>query len=179
MTWSASATHEFDYGYPQLQENMKKAKFAVLCSNVLDAENKPIFEANKIIEKGGVKIGFFGMETPETQTKTNPALIKGLTFLTDSTETTIWQNAQAQVDALKAAGADVVVCLAHLGVDESSVPYRSYDLYEKVTGLDFIIDGHSHTVMEKGEKDEPIQSTGTKFANIGVIVVDNAHEEDL
>ena len=153
---------------------MKKAKFAVLCSNVLDAENKPIFEANKIIEKGGVKIGFFGMETPETQTKTNPALIKGLTFLTDSTETTIWQNAQAQVDALKAAGADVVVCLAHLGVDESSVPYRSYDLYEKVTGLDFIIDGHSHTVMEKGEKDEPIQSTGTKFANIGVIVVDNA-----
>ncbi len=166
--------HEFDYGYPQLQENMKKAKFAVLCSNVLDAENKPIFEANKIIEKGGVKIGFFGLETPETQTKTNPALIKGLTFLTDSTETTIWQNAQAQVDALKAAGADVVVCLAHLGVDESSVPYRSYDLYEKVTGLDFIIDGHSHTVMEKGEKNEPIQSTGTKFANIGVIVVDNA-----
>ena len=166
--------HEFDYGYPQLQENMKKAKFAVLCSDVLDAENKPIFEANKIIEKGGVKIGFFGLETPETQTKANPALIKGLTFLTDSTETTIWQNAQAQVDALKAAGADVVVCLAHLGVDASSEPYRSYDLYSKVTGIDFIIDGHSHTVMEKGDKGEPIQSTGTKFANIGVIVIDNA-----
>ena len=157
--------HEFDYGYPQLQENMKKAKFAVLCSNVLDAENKSIFEANKIIEKGGVKIGFFGLETPETQTKANPALIKGLT---------IWQNAQAQVDALKAAGADVVVCLAHLGVDASSEPYRSYDLYSKVTGIDFIIDGHSHTVMEKGDKGEPIQSTGTKFANIGVIVIDNA-----
>ena len=166
--------HEFDYGYAQLQENMKKAKFKVVCSDVLDAEGAPIFAANTIIEKGGVKIGFFGLETPETQTKANPTLIKGLTFLTETTTPTIWENAQAQVTALKAAGADVVVCLAHLGVDESSEPYRSYDLYSKVTGIDFIIDGHSHTVMEKGTKEEPIQSTGTKFANIGVIVIDNA-----
>ncbi len=166
--------HEFDYGFPQLQENMKNADFTVLCSDVLDAEGAPIFEANTIVEKGGVKIGFFGLETPETQTKANPALIKGLTFLTDSTDTTIWQNAQAQIDALKADGADLVVCLSHLGVDASSEPYRSYDLYKEVTGLDFIIDAHSHTVMEKGENDEPIQSTGTKFANIGVIVIDNA-----
>lgn len=166
--------HEFDYGFPQLQENMKKADFTVLCSDVLDAEGAPIFEANTIVEKGGMKIGFFGLETPETQTKANPALIKGLTFLTDSTDTTIWQNAQAQIDELKADGADLVVCLSHLGVDASSEPYRSYDLYKEVTGLDFIIDAHSHTVMEKGENDEPIQSTGTKFANIGVIVIDNA-----
>ncbi len=166
--------HEFDYGYAQLQENMKKAKFKVVCSDVLNAEGKPIFEANTIIEKGGVKIGFFGLETPETQTKANPTLIKGLTFLTETTTPTIWENAQVQVTALKAAGADVVVCLAHLGVDDSSEPYRSYDLYSKVTGIDFIIDGHSHTVMEKGTKEEPIQSTGTKFANIGVIVIDNA-----
>ena len=166
--------HEFDYGYPQLKENMKKAEFDVLCSNVLDAEGNPIFKANTIVEKGGMKIGFFGMETPETQTKANPALVQGLTFLTEETETTIWQNAQAQVNALKAEGADVIVCLAHLGVDVSSEPYCSSDLYKKVTGIDFIIDGHSHTVMEKGENDEPIQSTGTKFANIGVIVIDNA-----
>ena len=166
--------HEFDYGYAQLQENMKKAKFKVVCSDVLNAEGKPIFEANTIIEKGGVKIGFFGLETPETQTKANPKLIQGLTFLTKDTTPTIWENAQVQVTALKAAGADVVVCLAHLGVDDSSEPYRSYDLYSKVTGIDFIIDGHSHTVMEKGDKNEPIQSTGTKFANIGVVVIDNA-----
>ena len=166
--------HEFDYGYAQLKENMTKAHFEVLCSDVLDADGNPIFDAHIVIEKGGVKIGFFGLETPETQTKANPALIKGLTFLTETTELTIWQNAQAQVDALKTEGADIVVCLSHLGVDKSSEPYRSYDLYSKVTGIDFIIDAHSHTVMEKGEKDEPIQSTGTKFANIGVIVIDNA-----
>lgn len=166
--------HEFDYGYPQLQENINKAAFKVLCADVLKADGTPIVDANTIIEKGGVKIGFIGLETPETQTKANPALIKGLTFLTESTDPTIWYKAQAEVYALQASGADIIVCLSHLGVDESSEPYRSYDLYSKVKGIDFIIDAHSHTVMEKGANGEPIQSTGTKFANIGVIVIDNA-----
>ena len=57
--------HEFDYGYAQLAENMKAAKFKVLCADVLGADGKTIFDANTIIEKGGVKIGFFGLETPE------------------------------------------------------------------------------------------------------------------
>lgn len=70
--------HEFDYGYAQLAENMKAAKFKVLCADVLGADGKTIFDANTIIEKGGVKIGFFGLETPEAQTKANPKLIEGL-----------------------------------------------------------------------------------------------------
>ena len=73
--------HEFDYGYAQLAENMKAAKFKVLCADVLGADGKTIFDANTIIEKGGVKIGFFGLETPEAQTKANPKLIEGLKFL--------------------------------------------------------------------------------------------------
>ena len=44
---------------------MKAAKFKVLCADVLGADGKTIFDANTIIEKGGVKIGFFGLETPE------------------------------------------------------------------------------------------------------------------
>lgn len=73
--------HEFDYGYEQLKSNMSEAKFKVLCANVLDAEGNSIFDATAIKEVNGVKIGFFGLETPETQTKANPALIKGLQFL--------------------------------------------------------------------------------------------------
>ena len=72
--------HEFDYGYEQLMLNMAKANFQVLCANV-SKDGKSIFDANTIIEKGGMKIGFFGLETPEAQTKANPALIQGLTFL--------------------------------------------------------------------------------------------------
>ena len=162
--------HEFDYGYAQLKENMSKAKFKVVCADVFNENGTPIFDANyTYTTKSGVKVGFFGMETPETQTKANPALIKGLTFATGDAFT---KAAADQVAALK--DADVVICLAHLGIDAESAPYRSTDLYAAVKGIDFIIDGHSHTVMTKGENGEPIQSTGTAFANIGVIVIDNA-----
>ena len=165
--------HEFDYGYTQLKDNMTKAKFKVLCADVFNADGTPIFDANyTYTTKSGVKVGFFGMETPETQTKANPTKIKGLTFATNDAFT---KAAADQVEALK--DADVVICLAHLGVDGESKPYRSTDLYAAVKGIDFIIDGHSHTVMPKGENGEPIQSTGTKFANIGVIVIDDASKK--
>ena len=166
--------HEFDYGYAQLAENMKAAKFKVLCADVLGADGKTIFDANTIIEKGGVKIGFFGLETPEAQTKANPKLIEGLKFLAGKDGKELYACAAAQVAALKEQGADIVVCLAHLGVDESSEPYTSYNLAKNVEGIDFIIDGHSHTVMTAGPNKEAIQSTGTAFANIGVITIDNA-----
>ena len=165
--------HEFDYGYAQLKENMSKAKFKVVCADVFNEDGTPIFDASyTYTTKSGVKVGFFGMETPETQTKANPALIKGLTFATGDAFT---KAAADQVAALK--DADVVICLAHLGVDAESAPYRSTDLYAAVKGIDFIVDGHSHTVMTKGEKGEPIQSTGTAFKNIGVIVIDDASKK--
>lgn len=163
--------HEFDYGYAQLKENMTKADFKILCANVYGEDGTPIFDANyTYTTKSGVKIGFFGMETPEAQTKANPALIKGLKFDTD-----LKAVAEKQLEALK--DDDVVIALSHLGVDDSSKPYTSYDLYNAAKGIDFIIDGHSHSVMPKGKNGEPIQSTGTKFANIGVIVIDDASKK--
>ena len=163
--------HEFDYGYAQLKENMTKADFKILCANVYGEDGTPIFDANyTYTTKSGVKVGFFGMETPETQTKANPALIKGLKFDTD-----LKAVAEKQLEALK--DDDVVIALSHLGVDDSSKPYTSYDLYNAAKGIDFIIDGHSHSVMTKGKNGEPIQSTGTKFANIGVIVIDDASKK--
>ena len=162
--------HEFDYGYAQLKTNLESAKFEVVCANVLQDGN-PVFDAYTMINKGGVQVAFVGLETPEAQTKANPALIQGLTFLAGDE---MYAAVQTQVDAARTAGADIVIVLTHLGVDSSSEPNTSYDLYEKVTGIDFIIDGHSHTVMTKGPEGEPIQSTGTALNNIGVITIDNA-----
>ena len=161
--------HEFDYGWEQLKANADKATFKIVCADVLEG-GATIFEPYTIIEKGGVKIGFFGMQTPEAQTKANPALIQGLTFLAGKD---LYDCAQAQVDALETAGADVIICLSHLGVDASSEPNTSYDMLDNTNGIDMVIDGHSHTVM-KATAETPIQSTGTAFANIGVIVIDNA-----
>ena len=163
--------HEFDYGYAQLKENLKEATFSTICCNILDENGKPAFEGSKVFDIDGLKVGFIGVNTPESQTKANPALIKGLTWLAGAD---MVKAVQAEADKLKADGTDVIVVLSHLGVDSESEPNRSTDLWAGLKGVDFIIDGHSHTVMEKGDNNEPIQSTGTAFENVGVIVIDNA-----
>ena len=165
--------HEFDYGAQQLADNLKKANFDILCSNVLDADGDTAADeaVTSEVEGSGLKIGFFGLATPETKTKANPALIKGLTFLSGEA---LYKCAQENIDWLKGQNVDVIICLTHLGVDKESQPNTSYDLYKNTTGIDFIIDGHSHTVMTKGPNGEPIQSTGTALANVGVIIIDNA-----
>lgn len=166
--------HEFDYGYDQLRSNLNFAKFKVLCANILNPDGNNLFTPNAIYTgPSGLRIGFFGMETPETRTKVNPSMIKGLNFLNKSDN---YVCAQAQVDELKTQGADLVICLSHLGVDEESAPdsNRSVDLYANTNGIDFMIDGHSHTVMTAGSAGEPVQSTGTKCDNIGIVQIDNA-----
>ena len=162
--------HEFDYGVSQLLEDAGGAQFPIICANVFRGE-EPLFPADwTYTGKSGMKIGFFGLDTPESQTKAAPKLTVGLTFLADEA---LYACAQEEVQTLRGGGADLVIALTHLGVEAGSAPNRSQDVYANVTGIDFVIDGHSHTVMTAGENGEPIQSTGTKSANIGVIVIDN------
>ena len=173
--------HEFDFGYAQLMENLSKAEFETICCNViLDATNESILPGASIVKfvpkddpdgEPYLTVGFVGVETPETATKVNPGLIKEIHF---STFGDLYTTVQKAVDSIR-NDVDLVIGLCHLGVDAESAAngYRSYDLLANVTGIDFVIDGHSHTVMTQGENGEPIQSTGTKFAYIGVIVIDN------
>ena len=164
--------HEFDFGYDKLMENLKDANFPVISANVYK-DGKLILPATAILERGGLKIGFFGMETPETATKVNPSLISGISF---SPFEQLYEAAQSAVDSLKAEGVDLIIGLWHLGIDDESAPngYRSSDVYEKVEGIDFVIDAHSHTVMTEDHDNNPIQSTGTRFATIGAVIIDNA-----
>lgn len=162
--------HEFDYGYAQLVNNLKAANYTTVCCNILGEDGSKLFAGSTVITIGDLKVGFIGVNTPETQTKANPALIKGLKWLAgDDMIKAVNDEAAALKDK-----ADVVVVLSHLGVDNESKPNRSTDLWAGVKGVDFIIDGHSHSVMTAGDKGEPIQSTGTAMANVGVITIDNA-----
>ena len=139
---------------------------------------KTAFEANKVFElESGVKVGVFGLSTPETATKAHPGKIKGVTFLSGDDMN---KAAQAQVDELTAAGCDYIICLGHLGIDDSSKGYRSVDLLEAVTGIDVFIDGHSHSSLDDvkalvGEDcefgDPLLTSTGTKLATVGAVVI--------
>ena len=166
--------HEFDYGLDQLKADIKIAKFKTICANVLDENGNSIFVPNAMYTtKSGMKLGFFGVVTPETQTKSNPVYVKGLTFLSKDA---LYACGQAQVNELKAQGADLVICLTHLGVDlEAAREGNSSDIfYEKTKGIDVVIDGHSHTVMSAANTVDPVTSTGTKLQTLGVVMIDNA-----
>ncbi len=175
---AAPGNHEFDYGYANLKTLEEKAEFPILAAN-LYYENAPAFGTNTVIEKGGVKIGFFGLDTPETATKAHPAKIAGMTFAGGED---MYKVAEEQVKILEGQNCDVIVCVGHLGIDDetAATANRSIDLLAKVSGIDVFIDGHSHstedqivekTNAERKVGDTVVTSTGTKFANVGVVTI--------
>ncbi|MDO5016372.1 MAG: bifunctional UDP-sugar hydrolase/5'-nucleotidase [Eubacteriales bacterium] len=159
--------HEFNYGKDELKSAISEADFSVLSANVLDeADGSNVFDSNTIIEVNGLKIGLFGISTPETKVKASPVNTEGWNF---EDPTTV---AQEQVDALKAEGVDAIVMLSHLGMDAESVE-TSYKLLDSVEGIDLIVDGHSHTYLPEGEvyNDTLIASTGSYLNNIGLVTL--------
>ncbi len=163
--------HELDFSVEQLRENLDLAAFPVISANVF-RDGIRLWEPYTVLStKSGLNIGFFGLLTPETRTKANPKLVSELTFLSGEEMALC---AQEQIDALRDQGADVVIALTHLGVAAETLRSgnSSLDLYRNTSGIDFIIDGHSHTVMTEGPEGEPIQSAGTEFAYIGVLILD-------
>ncbi len=178
---AAPGNHEFDYGYENLKTLAEKAQFPILAANI--TENGAVaFGDNKVfVSPKGTKIGVFGLDTPETASKAHPAKIKGLSFAGGEE---LYAVAQEQVKALEAKGCDVIVCLGHLGIDDetAATANRSIDLLAKVSGIDVFIDGHSHSteeqIVEKTNAQRKVgetvvTSTGTKFANIGVVTIEN------
>ena len=168
--------HDFDYDDRQLNKNLQNADFKTICANVL-INGKPAANPFYIYEtKNGTKIGFFGLDTPETQTKSNPKNLEDVTFLTGQD---MYDCAQEQIDTMKKEGADIIVGMTHLGVAPEAVNkgISSTDLYANTKGIDMILDGHSHTVMSKGDKGEPIQQTGSRFENVGVVIIDNEKKQ--
>ncbi|MBC5647634.1 5'-nucleotidase C-terminal domain-containing protein [Christensenella tenuis] len=170
----AAGNHEFDYGTEQFLANAARASFPILAANVYK-DGRPLLESGGnngchiLIERDGKKIGFFGLTTAETATATNPGGIAGVEFK-DEIET-----AKREIDELTAAGADVIVAVAHIG-EYTNVPCDSSKLAEAMTDayqdkLDVIIDGHSHTLEEKTVNGVLIVQTGTALSRLGKIVL--------
>ena len=167
--------HEFDYGYANLKTISAQANFPILAANV-QYNGATAFDSHTIFTAAnGKKIGVFGLETPETATKAHPAKIQGVTFVGGQD---MMKLAQAEVDTLKAAGCDYVLCLGHLGIDAESTGNRSIDVLNAVTGIDVFIDGHSHSTLDQIKAatngtgkvgNAYLTSTGTKLANVGVV----------
>ncbi len=171
--------HEFDWGLDNLLQNREAAQFPLLAANITDKVSGELtFQANKVFElSNGMKVGVFGLATPETMTKAHPDKVKGITF---SMGEALYADAQKQIDELTAAGCDLIVALGHLGVSDESEPNRSIDVMNNVTGLDLFIDGHSHTVIDGGEtvNGALLTSTGNYSEAIGYVIVDITTKDD-
>lgn len=158
--------HDFNYGHERLLELEKSVQFPILAANVYkQSDNSSFLESSIVKTVGDIKVGIFGLATPETTYKTNPKNVEGLVFADPINE------AAKTVKKLEDEGADVIIALAHLGVDKSSTD-TSYKLAEEVPGIDVILDGHSHTVFEHGKEasnNTLIASTGEYSNNLGVV----------
>lgn len=162
----APGNHDFNYGQEGLDLNVKEADFPILAANVLKADGSPLLEGHKVFSFGDLKIGVFGLATPETKVKSNPKNTEGLDFADPA------ESAAKEVEALKAEGVNAIIMLCHLGVDDEST-YTSKYVLDRVEGIDLVIDGHSHTLLPEGEvyKDSLIAQTGNFFEHIGAVTL--------
>ncbi len=176
--------HEFDYGMEQFFKLTEQADFDVISSNFVGLESgKSVLDGWKIIEANGVKLGFVGISTPETVVKSDPTNFKNddgefiYGFCAGDDGEELYGNVQASVDAAEAAGADMVIALGHLGIDEQSSPWTSREVIENTTGIDLFIDGHSHSIIEsesvlnENGGEVILTSAGTKLQSIGAVTV--------
>ena len=176
--------HEFDYGMARAKDIMKEADFPYLSCNWVDLRTGlRVLPSVKVFVRGGRRIAFVGVTTPETFTKSTPAYFMDKAqrkYIYDiqggDDGKKLYDAVQKAIDKAKLL-ADVVIGLGHLGVDPSSSPWTSEEVIAHTSGFDAFIDGHSHTVMENKQvkdasgKDVTLTQTGSYFANVGEMTI--------
>ena len=166
--------HEFDYGVPMLKKRVSQLKAHPLCCNLSEnASGNMLFDSYAIRTYGSKKVAFVGITTPNVPTTSTPAFFQDsvgqwlYTFHSEHLDSLL----QVCVDEVRDLGADYVVLIAHVG--ETDLP----PLVSKTTGIDVVLDGHSHSVLPHtllpNREGRPVlwTSTGTKFKNIGQVVI--------
>lgn len=183
--------HEFDLGdsedgHKALAEFVDKANFPMLGANSDFTEDPDLgkFEPKKsvvenaesgdaynsiIVEKGGEKIGIFGLTTEDTKDIASPVKVTFSNYI---------ETAKEEVEKLEEAGIDKIIAVTHIGFDSSPSVGNDLLLAEAVDGIDVIVGGHSHTEVEPptlvekdGKAPTVIVQAGEYAENLGTIEV--------
>lgn len=183
--FAAFGNHEFDYKLPQLAKLTKQAKYQYLACNfkyigkgTSDLNYKPY----EIVTYGDKKVAFIGIVTPESFTKSTPAYFQDesgnyiYSFSEDETGTALYETVQKTVDEARAAGADYVIAMGHLGNEGITDRWTSKAVIANTTGIDAVLDGHDHIagvqkVANKDGKQIVLTEPGTKFENLGKLTI--------
>ncbi|MFI3271054.1 MAG: bifunctional UDP-sugar hydrolase/5'-nucleotidase [Pseudomonadota bacterium] len=177
--------HEFDYGMDRMFELTEDVQEHILATNFIRLEdNTPVFAPYAIYTVDDVDIAFLGITTPESISRAASRHFKDeagnflYTLGEDADGQTLYTMVQESVDKARAEGADYVIALAHLGIEEAAAPWRSTDLIAHTSGIDMVLDGHSHSIID-GEiyknafgEDVILSQAGTKLSHIGQVTID-------
>lgn len=145
--------HEFDWGLETLKQMIKRAKFPVLCANIIEESTNthPDFvKPYHVFEIGGEKIGIIGLLIPTTPKYSLPKNVKGLIFQDPV------PVLKKYVDLLHNDGVKIIGVLSHLGLD------RDLKMPLEVPGIAFIVSGHSHIALK-----DPQNVNGTVIVQAG------------
>ena len=175
--------HEFDYGMDQFFALTEQANFPYVSANFVDNDGNTVLDPYVIKDVAGVKIAFVGISTPKTITTSTPKYFQDdngnyiYSFQQDETGEKLYAAVQSAVDAARAEGAQFVIALAHLGIEEDCSPWTSSEVIVNTTGIDAVLDGHSHSLIEcekvknKDGQEVLLSSTETKLAYIGCLTI--------
>lgn len=150
--------HEFDYSYANLAEQFQRRNFPLICANVVEKATGrlvPFAEPYRVFTHKGFKIGVIGIDTPETPAISIAKNVREVEFLDPE------PIVKKLVKKLRGAGVDFILLISHLGY-ESDIAF-----VEKVTGIDLVLGGHSHTLLSQitraGPEKTPIVHSGASL----------------
>ena len=135
-------------GVELLQKFDKMVKFPILCANLVDTEGKSVFTDSVVIERGGYRIGLFGLITGGAEAR------EGSIYKVRPAE----ETAIEMVKKLREQNVEAIVLLAHLNRRDAAA------LAEKVPGIDVILGGQGESPSKFLES---IGTTPTFFAEAG------------
>ena len=169
--------HEFDYGMDRFLELTQKADFQFISCN-FNKEGELVFDPYVIKEVAGVKIAFVGVTTPKTPVSSTPSYFQNekgeyiYDFMQDEDGSTVYSAVQKAFDDARADGAQLVYLMAHLGNEAEVMPWTYADVIENTSGIDVVLDGHSHDtdlIVMKNKNGEEVTraAVGTKLSCIG------------
>lgn len=181
--FAVPGNHEFDYGMDRFLELAGKLNCGYYSCNFMDLKTgQTKFAPYKMETFDDTQVAFVGVCTPESYTKSTPAYFQDETgayiygFCEDETGEKLYRQIQETVDGARTAGADYVIMVGHLGKDGVTEKWSVRDVIGNTSGIDAVIDGHSHqnyeeTVLNREGKAIPVSQTGTKLEHIGKLTI--------
>ncbi len=171
--------HEFDYGMERMFQLLRQVPVPVVCCNLYDIRSGRMVFAPYVMKRVGDKrIAFVGVVTPTSMEDEAYAFRDERdSLIYDLQREDIPVLVQHAVDEARRAGADYVIVDSHLGEELTARHSDSHTLVANTSGIDIVLDGHSHavivsdTILNKEGKPIVVTQTGTKFTNIGKLLI--------